>query len=123
MVIHGIISRFAIRQAKQLYQIVKYQDKIIDRTYRKAGLYNRGVVKGIQHGLAGGQIVGGVASLGLNTDNQLNGGNGSIFPRKPSKTGKPYKTRRRFPTRTCPRYTSYKGPGKSYRRPQARKYY
>ncbi len=110
MPIHPILTRFGIRQAKNLYQVVKYQDKIIDRTYRKAGLYNRGVVKGIQHGLAGGQIVGGIASLGLNAPDTP--GNEYAIPpvsKKQSKytTSKSYQTRGRQ-TRSCrPRRNRY----------------
>ncbi len=69
MVLQQILSQ-AIRAgvrygARSLYNTLRIQDRIIDKTYRKAGLYNRGVVKGIQHGLVGGQIIGGTLSLGL----------------------------------------------------------
>ncbi len=108
MVIHGRIASFAFRQARQLYQVVKYQDKIIDRTYRKAGLYNRGVVKGIQHGLAGGQIVGGIAQLGLIAEDSPGNGGTISQQRKRPQTRTPYKTRPRFSIRNCPEYSGNK---------------
>ncbi len=56
----------ALRQgARYVYRGLRAQDRIIDYTYRRTGLYNRGAVRGIKHGLAGGQIVGGTLNLGL----------------------------------------------------------
>ncbi len=51
--------------ARYVYRGLRAQDRLVDYTYRKAGLYNRGVVRGVKHGLAGGQIAGGVFKLGL----------------------------------------------------------
>jgi len=69
MVLHRIIIQAIVQGAryggKSLYTTLRFQDRIIDKTYRKAGLYNRGVVKGIQHGLVAGQIIGGTLNLGL----------------------------------------------------------
>ncbi len=73
MPIHGRIAGIAgpfIRSqlrgaAGYTYRALKVQDRIIDKTYRKAGLYNRGLVKGIQHGLISGQVIGGVLGLGF----------------------------------------------------------
>ncbi len=60
------VIRVGLRSAgRYIYQGLRVQDKIIDLTYRRTGLYNRGVVRGIKHGLAGGAVVGGTLSLGL----------------------------------------------------------
>ncbi len=93
---------------RYVYQGLRQQDRIIDYTYRKTGLYNRGVVRGIKHGLAGGQIAGGIASLGLNAPDSP-GNDGSIpFQKRPKFTSrKPYKTRRRFPVCPGDKYTRY----------------
>ncbi len=109
--IAGIAGPFLRTQARNLYQVVKYQDKLIDRTYRKAGLYNRGLVKGIQHGLAGGQIVGGTLKLGLAPDSP---GNELQTPiqRKQPKTGKSYKTRNRYSKRANRCVRPYRSPGR-----------
>ncbi len=82
MPIHGRIAGIAgpfIRSqlrgaARYTYQTLRMQDRIIDKTYRKAGLYNREIVTGIKHGLAGGQIIGGALSLGLNMNDDNTGG-------------------------------------------------
>ncbi len=70
----GVIARVAPLAVKTfgryVYQGLRMQDKIIEATYRHTGLYNRGVVQGIKHGLAGGQIIGGTAQLGLYTSGQ-----------------------------------------------------
>ncbi len=103
----GPIIRQGIRSAaKYVYQGLRQQERVIDYTYRKTGLYNRGVVRGIKHGLAGGQIIGGSLSLGLSSDNQLNDYASPL--RKQPKTYKSNKARYR-PTvrrsRSCkPRY-------------------
>ncbi len=98
------ILRTGLRElGKQIYRGLRVQDRLIDDTYRKTGLYNRGVVRGVKHGLAGGQIIGGIASLGLNAPDTP--GNGASIPfqkRSKSKTYKSYKARRRFTTRYCP---------------------
>ncbi len=89
---------------RYIYQGLRQQDKIIDYTYRKTGLYNRGVVKGIKHGLIAGQIAGGVQELGLSAPDTP--GNGAqIQPQKPKYASrKSYQTRRRFTVRSCPKY-------------------
>ncbi len=62
----GAILRPFIRQAgRYVYDTLRAQDRIIDYTYRKTGLYNRGIVRGLKHGLAGGAIAGGTFNLGL----------------------------------------------------------
>ncbi len=96
------LAREAIRQVgKYVYQTLRAQDRIIDYTYRKTGLYNRGVVRGIKHGLGGGAIVGGTLQLGLTTPKQPDS-DGIPFQKKQRyKTNPPYKARRRFPIRTC----------------------
>ncbi len=94
----GPIIRQGLRTVgKYVYQGLRQQERIIDYTYRKTGLYNRGVVRGIKHGLAGGQIIGGGLSLGLNApDSPGNGGIPSfIQQRKLPKTRTTYKTRNR----------------------------
>ncbi len=106
--IAGIAGPFIRRQfrgaARYTYNTLRMQDRIIDKTYRKAGLYNRGVVRGIQHGLAGGQIIGGTLSLGLNAEDSP-GNSGQIFKKDKPQTRKPYKTRYRQSgrySRRCP---------------------
>ncbi len=88
-----IIRRYTRTGLRYVYQGLRIQDRLISRTYRKAGLYNRRVVRGIQHGLIAGQVIGGTLNLGLpgNIENGL--------PEKsrklpPSRTQ--YKTRSRY---------------------------
>ncbi len=72
----------ALRQgARYVYRGLRAQDRIIDYTYRRSGLYNRGIVRGIKHGLAGGQIIGGTLKLGLPSElsNGIPPENGSKF--------------------------------------------
>ncbi len=92
----GPILRPLIRKGLgYIYTGLRQQDKLVDYTYRKTGLYNRGVVRGIKHGLAGGQIVGGIASLGLNAPDTP-GNDGSVYsPRQRNvpKTRSSYQTR------------------------------
>ncbi len=90
---------------RYVYSGLKVQDKLIDATYRKTGLYNRGVVEGIKHGLIAGQVAGGVASLGLNAPDGIGNNDGIPFQktRFRPKASKPYKTRYRQTTRYCPR--------------------
>ncbi len=59
------VRSFARTQSRNIYNVLKIQDRIIDKTYRKAGLYNRGIVQGIKHGLIAGQVIGGTLNLGL----------------------------------------------------------
>ncbi len=132
MPIHGriaslagpVVRRFIRSQSQNVYQVLKIQDRIIDKTYRKAGLYNRGLVKGIQHGLISGQIIGGFLQLGLNDDQSLTPGNNApVQPRNGPQTSTPYKTRRGFSTR----YGS-RNPARCYTnirrgRSRSRKYY
>ncbi len=66
MVIGAIVRPFVRQAGRQIYQALRAQDRIIDYTYRKTGLYNRGVVRGIKHGLNAGAVVGGTFQLGLN---------------------------------------------------------
>ncbi len=98
------ILRSGLRSAgKYVYQGLRQQDRIIDYTYRKTGLYNRGVVRGIKHGLAGGQIIGGTASLGLNAPDTPGNDAQIPFKKRPQFTSrKSYKTRSRQSTRYCP---------------------
>ncbi len=95
----GIISQLirpAIRYiGKSIYQTLRAQDRIIDYTYRRTGLYNRGVVRGIKHGLAGGAVVGGILQLGLSAPDTP-GNNGQTYSPKPRFTSrKSYQTRNR----------------------------
>ncbi len=120
----GAFIRPAIRYgARAIYQALKVQDRIIDKTYRKAGLYNRGVVRGIQHGLAGGQIVGGLLSLGLDDSTFQPGNNAPIQPRNGPSARTPNKTRNRFSTRYGSRNTTRCYPRFQRRRSSPRKYY
>ncbi len=92
----GPIIRQGLRStARYVYQGLRQQERIIDYTYRRTGLYNRGVVRGIKHGLAGGQIIGGGLSLGLNTPDGI--GNDAVSYKKRIKpsTYKQNKTRSR----------------------------
>ncbi len=104
----GPIIRQGLKTAgRYIYSGLRQQERIIDYTYRRTGLYNRGVVRGIKHGLAGGQIIGGGLSLGLNAPDSPGRESDGIFTpiqqRKLSKTYKSYKTRRRstvcYPTK------------------------
>ncbi len=90
----GPLLRPAIgKLGRYIYTGLRQQERLIDYTYRKTGLYNRGVVRGIKHGLAGGQIVGGGLSLGLNApDSPGNDGSLPFSPR--TKTYKQNQTRR-----------------------------
>ncbi len=95
--VYGVIVnilRPAIRYiGKSIYQTLRAQDRILDYTYRKTGLYNRGVVRGLKHGLAGGQIIGGGLSLGLSAEDTP-GNDGQIFQKRPKPSPrKPYQTR------------------------------
>ncbi len=99
-----ILTKFG----RYVYTGLRQQEKVIDYTYRHTGLYNRGIVRGIKHGLAGGQIIGGGLSLGLNAPDSP--GNDAIQTPSKSKpsTNKSNQTRRRFPRRSCIEYTKYK---------------
>jgi len=90
--------RYSGPAARYTYNILKVQDRIIDKTYRKAGLYNRGTVKGIQHGLIGGQIIGGLLSLGLPGVDDA--------PFQPSSPNQKYQKRSRY-KRYSSRYNKY----------------
>ncbi len=79
------------------------QERIIDTTYRKTGLYNRGIVTGIKHGLVGGQIIGGALKLGLAPDSP---GNGSFLqPRNGHAPSPSNQARRRRPGSYNSRYS------------------
>ncbi len=88
-----IIGQILRTGARYIYQGLRVQDRIISHTYRKAGLYNRGVVRGIQHGLIAGQIIGGTLNLGLPGDIENGLPQKPKFPssRKYSKTRSRYK--------------------------------
>ncbi len=90
-----IIGQGLKTAGRYIYQGLRQQERIIDYTYRKTGLYNRGVVRGIKHGLAGGQISGGSLSLGLNTDEDEIESNGISQPHKLPSSRKYSETRRR----------------------------
>ncbi len=105
MALVGILRPLIRQLGKYVYQGLRQQDRIIDYTYRKSGLYNRGVVRGIKHGLAGGQIAGGVLSLGLNAPDSPGNDNVVSQTRKQYPTRPSYQTRRRFSSRSkfrCP---------------------
>ncbi len=98
------LSRPFVRQAaKSLFQAVKSQDRIIDLTYRKAGIYNRDLRAGIKHELTLGAAIGSLISIA--PDSPGNEFQTPIQPRKFPKTYKPYKTRgrqtRRGSLRSC----------------------
>ncbi len=100
-----IIREFVKSQARNLYQVLRAQDRILDYTYRKTGLYNRGVVRGLKHGLAGGQIIGGTLKLGLAPDSPGNEFSEPVQKRRQRDTSRtPNQTRRRYPNRCPPRY-------------------
>ncbi len=109
----GIIApliRETLRQgARYIYSGLRTQDKIIDFTYKKTGLYNRGIVRGIKHGLIAGQVVGGIAQLGLNAS-ESPGNNDGILPQKRvqkrSTSRNAHKARSRCPRRPNRRYSS-----------------
>ncbi len=90
----GIFAREGVKYlARNLYTVLRFQDRVIDKAYRKAGLYNRGVVKGVQHGLVAGQVIGGTLNLGLPGDIENGLPQKPKFPssRKYSKTRSRYK--------------------------------
>jgi len=104
MVLGAILRQPITTLGRYIYTTLRQQDRIIDYTYRKTGLYNRGVVRGIKHGLAGGQIAGGIASLGLSAEDSP-GNYATPFQKRPkSQTNKSYKTRNRRTRRFCDRY-------------------
>ncbi len=103
MVLFTVLRPIIRQLGKYIYQGLRQQDRIIDYTYRKSGLYNRGVVRGIKHGLAGGQIVGGVLSLGLNAPDSPGNENVVSQTRKQYPTRPSYQTRNRFSGRSQPR--------------------
>ncbi len=111
MPIHALISNiarpFIRQQAGNIYRVLRAQDRVVDYTYRKTGLYNRGVVEGIKHGLIAGQAIGGGLQLGLNAPDTP--GNQVGFPSKKRQrftSRKSYKTRGRYPRCPSRRYTS-----------------
>ncbi len=122
MVLGAILRPAIFKLGKYVYQGLRQQERIIDYTYRKTGLYNRGIVRGIKHGLAGGQIIGGGLSLGLNASDSP-GNDGTVFqPRNGNQTRKSYQTRSRFPIRyRSKRYKSCKT-YRNERRPRNRRF-
>ncbi len=127
MVLHGRIAAVAgpfvrsqLRGASRyIYSTLRIQDRIIDKTYRKAGLYNRGVVTGIKHGLIAGQVAGGIMELGLNAPDTPGNGGTTIFKKQP-KAYKSYKTRYRSTIRSCPEYPVKSGLNRVKRRSYSR---
>ncbi len=110
MVIGAIVRPFVREVGRYIYQGLRTQDKLVDYTYRKTGLYNRGIVRGIKHGLIAGQIVGGTLNLGLEggVDDAFSPENG-----RPSahKYNKAYNRRFRNPRKRnkyCPRKRNYR---------------
>ncbi len=119
--IGSALRPFVGKVGRQLYQALRAQDRIIDYTYRKTGLYNRGVVRGIKHGLGGGAIVGGTLQLGLNAPDTP--GNDAIQTQKPRTTTRtPYKTRGRPARRWYCGYTSRPESNQFRRRSSTSKY-
>jgi len=100
-IVGPVVRRFAFQQSRNIYQTLRAQEKIIDYTYRKTGLYNRGIVRGIKHGLVAGQVAGGILKLGLAPDTP--GNDAPVFQktRQQSKAYKSYQTRYRQ-SRRCP---------------------
>ncbi len=126
MVLGAILRPVITKGLRYVYQGLRQQDRIIDYTYRKTGLYNRGVVRGIKHGLVAGQIIGGGLELGLNAPDTPGNGASTPFKKQP-KTGKSYKTRngytsRRF-SRSCYPVRPRKSGGQSRTREQYRSRY
>ncbi len=116
MVIGAIVRPLIGQLGRYIYRGLRLQDKLIDVTYRKAGLYNRGVVQGIKHGLIGGQIIGGTLQLGLNAPETP--GNDVVPPytkRPQPPSRKPYQTRNRPANRYNRRCPSRYRPNKSRR--------
>ncbi len=107
----GILVRPFVREiGRYIYRGLRAQDRLVDYAYRKTGLYNRGVVRGIQHGLISGQVVGGILNLGLPGDieNGIPQKNVRKAPNQQYKTYRRYKyNNRRFnkynPTGFCRR--------------------
>ncbi len=126
--VYGAIAQIARpfigKVGRQIYQALRAQDRIIDYTYRKTGLYNRGVVRGIQHGLSSGAAIGGTFQLGLNAPDTP--GNDNAFPpvqqRSKSKTRTTYKTRRRLPVCRSRRNTIGNNRDSSNRYSNSRRY-
>ncbi len=117
------IIREALRQGvKYVYQGLRLQDKLIDVSYRKAGLYNRGVVTGVKHGLIAGQVIGGGLQLGLNADDSPGNGHGIQTPRSRPKARTQNKTRGRFSRSYRSRNRICYNVNSRSRRPQSRKY-
>ncbi len=91
-IVGQVVRRYVRAGAGHIYRGLRIQDRLIDQTYRKAGLYNRGVVRGIQHGLISGQVVGGILNLGLPGDIERAVPQKRKFP----PTNPQYKTRSRY---------------------------
>ncbi len=122
MVLGAVVRPFVKQAAQYVYRGLRQQDRIIDYTYRKTGLYNRGVVRGIKHGLIAGQIVGGGLELGLNAPDTP-GNDGSIFqPRNGTTSYKQNKTRSRRSKRFNSRNCIQRYPATNRRRTYTRRY-
>ncbi len=118
-----IIAREAVRRGVQyIAQGLRYQDKLVTAAYSRPFLpqsFRREIVRGIKHGLAGGQVVGGlIFTSEFNDADEL-----SVISEDEPVASRPfYKTRRRSAARfggRCPtnvRSSKYRG------RPRSRKY-
>ncbi len=121
MSVFAPIIREVLRQgAKYVYRGLKIQDRLIEGSYRKAGLYNRGVVQGVKHGLVASQVAGGLLGLGLNNGSDIGNDNGSFSKKSRPSANTQYKTRDRRTTRPYCRNTSEYKPRKHYRRSYTR---
>ncbi len=108
------------KAARHIYTTLRQQDRLIDYTYRKTGLYNRGVVRGIKHGLIAGQIAGGTLQLGLNAPDSP--GNDASVPFNGPSARTPYKTRNRRTGSSRKSNASICYPRRYKRRSSTRKY-
>ena len=122
--VYGAIAQIArpilTKFGRYVYTGLRQQDKIVDWAYKSTGLYNRGVVQGIKHGLIAGQIIGGTLQLGLNAPDTPGNDVVQTPNRNGNKTGPSYKTRRRQTTRFGTKCPSRRRPYSKYRRSRSR---
>ncbi len=85
-----LVARYGTPAGAYVYKTLRAQDHLIRQSYRKSGLYNRGVVEGVVHGNIAGQVIGGIFNLGLPYPDD----NG-VSPEYGQKANKQYKTRSR----------------------------
>ncbi len=113
MVVSKIITE-GVRILGYIGRGLAYQDKIILKAYgrgRYGQNWNPHAVKGIRHGLAGGQVAGGlyVGLTGQNTNVNIGDPltddqeDGKVLQSSRAKAGRAYKARRRCPTGFAPR--------------------